>query len=455
VADPIKASKKGIELIEKARKAKQWNKTESDWIKQSLTSRSTLNRFWSRESIEAANFKAICNAVGANWFEVAEWANESDDSDVNSLDIINTNEIRWVGRQALITELVAKLQADCRVLSLVGITGIGKTSLAARLCVDTAIRQTLPVLKVISFDQQLPNFESVVKCLLGEAIATDPEMQKQPDKMVMLAVGALRSRPCLLVLDMAEVLIKTTPDGIHQFTEPAFQEFLDQVIKADQMPSRIVLTSQYRTPELAEGRYLSRRESISITGLAEVEALELFQVWDIYFEEAEKILLQRIIQVYEGHPLAMRVIAGDIKSFEDVQAYWAEYGQEIEEVENIQNLPEIKNKGDRPRLDRYSLSLEDLVMRRVESTFNRLNQTSQLAYLMICMISAYRCAVEKSACLIMIEDFCTSEQAKLAFLTLQRRFLLEEEKFNSRRLYRLHNIIRRVALDHLERLDER
>jgi len=125
VADPIKASEKGIELIEKARKAKQWNKTESDWIKQSLTSRSTLNRFWSRESIEAANFKAICNAVGANWFEVAAWTNESDDLAVDNFDVIDVTETRWVGRQVLITELVAKLQADCRVLSLVGITGIG------------------------------------------------------------------------------------------------------------------------------------------------------------------------------------------------------------------------------------------------------------------------------------------------------------------------------------------
>ncbi|QZZ20639.1 hypothetical protein J5X98_25990 [Leptothermofonsia sichuanensis E412] len=37
-------------------------------------------------------------------------------------------EIRWVGRAPLLAKIRQVLQADCRILSLVGITGIGKTS---------------------------------------------------------------------------------------------------------------------------------------------------------------------------------------------------------------------------------------------------------------------------------------------------------------------------------------
>ena len=42
--------------------------------------------------------------------------------------LIEAQEIRWVGRQSLIGELSQKILADCRILSLVGITGIGKSS---------------------------------------------------------------------------------------------------------------------------------------------------------------------------------------------------------------------------------------------------------------------------------------------------------------------------------------
>ncbi|MEE3717017.1 NB-ARC domain-containing protein [Tumidithrix elongata RA019] len=410
-------------------------------------------------------FKLICNAVGVDWVEVVEWNNESEVlqetglKESDRLDIIDPVETRWVGRQALIAELINKLQAECRILSLMGITGIGKTSLAARLSVDMELRQTFPILKVVNFDQQPPNFEVVVKCLVGETVAADKELQKQPEKLVMIAVGALRSHPCLLVLDMAEALLSTISDGMHDFLEPAFKQFLEQILKVDRMPSRVVLTSQYRIPTLAEGRYSgSRQEFMDLKGLSESEALDLFQAWDICPEEKELELLKRIIHVYEGHPLALRVIAGDIRSLPfagDVQAYWKEYGQEIEDVERMQNSSAPKNKGDRPRLDRYSLSLEDLVRQRVESTFKRLYQSSRLAYLMICMISEYRCAVEKKACLIMIEDLCSEEEAKSAFLTLQRRFLLEtEQNTDKKTLYRLHSIIRRVALDHLDKLED-
>ena len=46
--------------------------------------------------------------------------------------------------------------------------------------------------------------------------------------------------------------------------------------------------------------------------------------------------LERIGAAYEGHPLALRVIAGEIKNRPftgNVIAYWNRYGNEVEEVE--------------------------------------------------------------------------------------------------------------------------
>lgn len=47
------------------------------------------------------------------------------------------------------------------------------------------------------------------------------------------------------------------------------------------------------------------------SGLDEQEALELFEIWDVRTSSlVERSYLQRIICAYEGHPLALRVIAG-------------------------------------------------------------------------------------------------------------------------------------------------
>lgn len=456
MADSIRASAQGIKIVDQVRLSKRWDKTAAIWLSEADVSRATLNRFWSRQPIQCENFKRICRAIDINWTEIVEGDNELKTEPVD-LAFIDHTETRWVGRKALIEQLTTKLQSDCRVLALVGITGIGKTSLAAKLAIEPALHQALPTLKVINFNEHLPNFEIVVKSIFGEVAAK--ELQQSPEKMVIKVIDKLRSQPYLLVLDMAEVLLNITPDGKCQFQELAFREFFEQLVKAQQMFSRIILTSQYKIPEIAQGRYSSRIHLEKLKGLEEPEALELFKIWDINPQGSEIDILRRIISAYEGHPLALRVIAGDMCNFPyegDIQAYWNEYGYEIEAVEQMQNFMEIKNKDDKPRLDRYSPNLEDLVKHRVEQVFEHLYQTTRLAYIMLCLISEYRYAIERSVCLMMMIDMCSEEEAIAAFNIIQRRFLLEIEKTSSGKLlYRLHNIIRRVALDNLHTIEEK
>jgi hypothetical protein len=44
----------------------------------------------------------------------------------------------WVGRDNLINDLSSRVRGSCRLLILVGITGIGKTALGERLAVELA-----------------------------------------------------------------------------------------------------------------------------------------------------------------------------------------------------------------------------------------------------------------------------------------------------------------------------
>jgi hypothetical protein len=239
-------------------------------------------------------------------------------------------QTRWVGREALIQQLTEKLQAECRILSLVGIAGIGKSSLAARLAlelkeaVETAVTQTksayadygkravLPI-KVVSFDAEPPKFATVAQCLLGKEVIQNERWQTQPHLLVNAAIEYLQSQPCLLILDMVEEILETGHAGEQRFQDPALAEFCDRLVKTDTMPSRVILTSQERPPTIAQGRYLERSHLQRLSGLSEPEALALFEIWDIRANSAiKRSYLQRIARAYEGHPLALRVIAGEI-----------------------------------------------------------------------------------------------------------------------------------------------
>ncbi|CBN55747.1 MULTISPECIES: ATP-binding protein [Kamptonema] len=368
----------------------------------------------------------------------------------------NDSKTRWVGRETLINELIQKLQGNCRILSIVGLTGIGKTSLAKQLAKQPQISQRLPE-KEISFFQEDPKFQVVAERILG-AEANSPQLQQNTEHLVNAMVDRLKSQPILLILDMIEVILEPDGKSGHQFKDELFAKFLDRVVLADTMPSRIVLTSQDRPPIMAQGRYPNDRFfEQPLRGLSEAEAIALFRQWDVTVEgERTQEYLKRIFAVYEGHPLALSAIAGEVREspYEgNIESYWGDYGYEIEDAENLKAKTDGDPKDDKPTIDRFSPKLKDLVLIRIENTVERLRKADEIAHELLCSGAMYRRPEERRAWLTLMSEVDREKKA-LAFQTLQRRFFLEEEKTaNHQLLYRLHPLMRRVALEHLDKLD--
>lgn len=170
------------------------------------------------------------------------------------------NTIHWVGRTAEVAKLTNKLLKGCRILSIVGITGIGKTTLAGRLTIEPAILQSFPTVKLIDFDSKFSSFDGVTRCILGDEIAADEVLRQHPEKLVAAIVGKLQTQPLLLVLDMVEELLEIDSNGIHHFKESIFDQFFEKLIRSETMASRIIITSQYKFPIIAEGRHPTRIE---------------------------------------------------------------------------------------------------------------------------------------------------------------------------------------------------
>jgi WD40 repeat protein len=72
MASALKTSLRGLEIVDRARRHKGWNKTETAWQVRADVSKSTLDRFWMQKPIKHQNFVAICEAVGVDWEEVVD-----------------------------------------------------------------------------------------------------------------------------------------------------------------------------------------------------------------------------------------------------------------------------------------------------------------------------------------------------------------------------------------------
>jgi WD40 repeat protein len=81
----FKASEAGLEIVNRARKQRGWNKAAPCWLTAAgEISRSTLDKFWARQPIKHANFVAICAAVGVEWQTVVDQNDRDLDSSQQS-----------------------------------------------------------------------------------------------------------------------------------------------------------------------------------------------------------------------------------------------------------------------------------------------------------------------------------------------------------------------------------
>ena len=79
MAATVRASNKGLDLVDKARCKKGWAKTEKAWADLATTSKATLRRFWGGINIQTKAFQDICKAVGLeDWESIADFESEDD-----------------------------------------------------------------------------------------------------------------------------------------------------------------------------------------------------------------------------------------------------------------------------------------------------------------------------------------------------------------------------------------
>jgi transcriptional regulator with XRE-family HTH domain len=225
------------------------------------------------------------------------------------------------GREAELAQLQQWILDDrCRVVTLLGLGGIGKTSLAL-----TFAQQALPHVDVVLF-RSLQNGPSLAE-LLDQTIRAvsdqhAPLAEQLSDKIALL-IQLFRERRCLLILDNFEAIMQ--PGTLTGTYRTGFADYgsLLHALSERKHQSCLLLTSREKPSELGhlEGRSAPVR-TMHLAGLDNSACQRILETKEIVATATDLSALSRL---YGGNPLALALVAEPIRELfgGDVSAFLA------------------------------------------------------------------------------------------------------------------------------------
>ncbi|WP_245939969.1 NB-ARC domain-containing protein [Stenomitos frigidus] len=216
----------------------------------------------------------------------------------------------FYGRTTELTTLTQwMLQDHCRLIGIVGLGGIGKTALAAKLAEQTKGHFTYVIWRSM---RNAPPLES----LLAELISFLSGQQETKADVNSL-LQCLRQTRCLIVLDNVETLLETRNQAVHY--RPGYEAYgeLLRVVATTRHQSCFVLTSREKCAQFAqlEGGELAVH-GLSLSGSPEAAEALLVATGlagtnqeQTLYDAPAKALCDR----YRCNPLALKIVATTIR----------------------------------------------------------------------------------------------------------------------------------------------
>jgi len=295
MSNSIKASTTGLEIVDKARQRLGWTKTSTArWWQDAHTSKATLRRFWQGDRIQKEIFMAICQAVGISaWESIADSSGSNLDVITPFLDWNEAPDIEcFYGRNEELSQLEEWINNGCKLINIVGIGGIGKTSLALSIADRMQSKFDCLIWKLLYHTPSLISLLDNLLTSFNQSAVND--IQKDTFKLI----SYLQKHRCLLILDGLDAVLSNSE----------LTKFI-QESSLHRHQSCIITTSREKQNSLEVNTKTVC--GLTLNGLVKTEALDLFKSRGFTGKE---LGLSALIQLYRGNPLAIKLVIPLIES---------------------------------------------------------------------------------------------------------------------------------------------